>query len=354
MPLEKDLYKNDSKILQVIDTLGIGGAEQVCITLANLLFDSQVFVNVLVLNSSGVLYSQLNNKIDCHNLHKKSNYSIVSLFKCAAILRDYNMVHVHMRHNYNYVRLVQLLFRIDIKIILHDHYGSIDKDTSVPKFIQYFKPDFYIGVSNSLTHWAKSKLKLNNNIVFSLPNCIIKQEPGQVYEERQGLVCVGNIKPIKNQLFAIQLAHKLNKELTIFGIIQDKVYFKILKDEIKRLNLENRIYFIHDCSNIQKELFKYEFAIHVAKSESGPLVLAEYLAQGIPFLSYKTGEIAHNIAKELPELIMANFNMDEWEVSINNTKDKVYNFDAVFENYFSSKKYIKRCLNIYDTIIYKN
>jgi glycosyltransferase involved in cell wall biosynthesis len=338
----------------VIDTLGIGGAEQVCITLANLLFDKEVFVNVLVLNGKGSLFFQLNKHIECHNLQKKSNYSIASLFNCAKILRQYNIAHVHMRHNYNYVRLVQLLFRIDIKIILHDHYGSIDKDISVPKFIQYFKPDFYIGVSNSLTDWAKNNLKLNNNIVFSLPNCVIKQDLGKGQEKRHGLVCVGNIKPIKNQLFAIQLAHKLNKELTIYGIIQDKAYFKVLKDDITRLNIEHQIHFVHDCSNIQKELFKYDCAIHVAKSESGPLVLAEYLAQSIPFLSYHTGEIAHNIAEALPELIMSNFNMDEWEMRINKMKDKAYNFDNIFDNYFSSKLYMKRCLNIYDTIISKN
>ena len=84
------------------------------------------------------------------------------------------------------------------------------------------------------------------------------------------------------------------------------------------------------------------------------MVLAEYLAQGIPFLSYHTGEIAHNIAEALPELIMENFNLDEWAIRLNKMKDKPYNFDTVFDNYFSSKIYIKRCLNIYDTIISKN
>ena len=69
---------------------------------------------------------------------------------------------------------------------------------------------------------------------------------------------------------------------------------------------------ISDELNIQSKLSNYQIAIHVAHSESGPLVLMEYLIQGLPFLAHKTGEVADVLYSELPECFVNSLEKHEW------------------------------------------
>ena len=103
-------------------------------------------------------------------------------------------------------------------------------------------------------------------------------------------------------------------------------------------------------------LKNYRFAIHTAKSESGPLVLLEYMSQGIPFLAYRTGEVAEKIAGHFPDFIMNDFNIDKWANQIK----KLMNSDlkqietkmiSYFETNYSEKKYYSKCISIYQNVL---
>ena len=64
---------------------------------------------------------------------------------------------------------------------------------------------------------------------------------------------------------------------------------------ISSKNLDNNISIIQNCYNIEDRLTHYQLALHSSKLEAGPLVLLEYLSQGVPFLSFKTGEVVDKI-----------------------------------------------------------
>ena len=127
-------------------------------------------------------------------------------------------------------------------MILHDHYGSIDIDKSVPFGLRsILKPTYYIGVSKTLLSWASNKLKLPLNRVFLLSNTVIKEQQFEIGVQKKGIVLVGNIKPIKNQLFAIRLMRHINNTLTIIGQIQDEKYYMELKQVIIDLKMEKNL-----------------------------------------------------------------------------------------------------------------
>ena len=78
-----------------------------------------------------------------------------------------------MRHTYRYVKFASLFYKLSCKLILHDHFGSIALDKSIPLFMNNFlKPKFYIGVSNELVKWAKEVLKVSE--IYLLENIIVK------------------------------------------------------------------------------------------------------------------------------------------------------------------------------------
>ena len=339
------------KVLHIIDFLNVGGAERVCITLCNLLHKTNFKVSVLLIVSGGDLKNSLNSEIPLIELNRKNKYNIFTMYKCACILKKQDVLHVHMRYNYRYIKLVQRLFFLNIKIILHDHYGNIDNDVSVPfGFANLFKPSFYIGVSKTLTDWAERQLKVSTSNIFLLPNIVVKKKTDNA-TRRKGFVLVGNIKPIKNQLFAIQLISKTDNTLTIYGNIHDENYFKLLKKEIKDLNLDKRVFFIHNCTRIQEELKAFEMGLQTAVSESGPLTLIEYLAQGTPFLTYNTGEVVNKIESDLPNLILDNFEINEWLKRIEKaSRMNTMKLNTVFQKKFSKKTYIESCEKIYKKV----
>lgn len=340
------------KVLQVIDFLNVGGAERICVMLSNLLFRKKYDIHMLILVEDGILLEELDAGIPLIRLLRKNKYNVVTMYRCACILKRYELVHVHMRHNYRYLKLIQILFNVKSKLVLHDHYGSIEQDVSIPfGFLSIFKPRYYIGVSTTLICWAKNKLKIVESNLFLLSNTVVASKSRTSYL-KQGLVLVGNIKPLKNQLFAIRLMQDLDSTLTIYGTVQDAKYYQELLQEINILNLKDRVFFVHDCISIQKELGKYEMALQTAYSESGPLVLIEYLAQGIPFLSYNTGQVIQQVQEDLSVLVLDTFERSDWLKRINELK--IMDLDrlkVVYKKYFDETIYLNTCEQIYKSIL---
>jgi|TARA_B110000503_G_scaffold55775_1_gene89478 glycosyltransferase involved in cell wall biosynthesis len=334
------------KVLQVIDQLGVGGAERVVIDMTNLLHEANIDVSFLALLGPKDQDFEIDSRIPKYYLYRKSKFSFNKLFSLRKILVKYEIIHVHMRHTFRYVQLVSKLFRINSKVILHDH----SSDYSVPFLLNTFlKPNYYIGVNNHLINWCKSNLYLDKN-VFLLKNIIVKKNITTV-RKIDDFVMVGNIKSGKNQLFAIELAYYLNKKLTIIGKVQDQVYYQLLKDKVQDLGIENTITFVHDENNPQKRLNEFKIGLMTSKSESGPLVLIEYLAQSLPFISYNTGSVSNVLADELPDSFVDSFELSEWNKKLVLISKSQIDYKSLYDTYFSPSNYSQECIAIYKDIL---
>lgn len=335
------------KIVQVIDTLNVGGGERVFVDMCNILKENHEKVEVLYLLTPGALHFELNTKIKFTALNRKNKLSFSKMYECSLLLKQNDIIHCHFRHVYNYITLVSLIFRVKTKIILHDHYGSIDVNKKVPiMFKGFFKPKTYIGVSNSLTDWAINYLNINKKNVFILPNLIVKTINFQKLSCQKDLILVSNIKTIKNNQFAIDIIEKSQFSLLIIGKNQEDNYFKNLLNRATNLGIEIN----QNVEKTQPILLNFKLGLHTSISESGPLVLIEYLAQGLPFLAYETGEVAKILKPYFPEYFIDNFNVEEWikriEKLLNSTKNSKL-MEEVFEKHFSQTQYYQKLKDIY-------
>lgn len=342
------------KVLQVIDSLQVGGAEKIAVQISNLLKEHGALVELVVLHTDGILRKNLDPTIPVHFLFRKSRLDIKAAKKIADLAQKFDLIHVHMRHNFRYVTLIKKLFSFNGKVVFHDHYGSIEVDKSVPRgFKTMFKPSFYIGVSEELTTWALEKLKLPRERVFLLENTIRPFPAIASPDSDHSLVLVSNIKPIKNQLFAIELAQELDENLTIFGVIQDQAYWEKIHARVCGELPSQKIKFVHNCSEVQPLLSAFQMGLNTSIAESGPLVLLEFLAQGLPFLAYNTGSISRKLSKEFPEYFLNHFNKETWLDRIKEIRQKPPDKEKmamVFKKYFSEEQYLKKCLTIYQQV----
>ena len=211
------------------------------------------------------------------------------------------------------------------------------------------------------------KIQLRQKIIFWAGKNLIflkKNPPKKFIREKilysnnnsDRMIIVGNIHERKNQIFAIRLLKRIlqhkNVCLDIYGKIRDANYYSILRNYIHKNNLDNNVKFIFNCTQIQKILHKYSIAIHCATSETGPLVLLEYMAQGLPFLTNNTGYVVHYLKPELNYFIVNDFSIEHWLDSIKLVQSKHQKelggkMINIFYQICSPDIYYKKCLRIY-------
>ena len=347
--------------MHVIDTLEAGGAEKVLVTLCNIFFAMGHKVAVVTTLDKGPLAAQLSAGIELKELKRKSKWNLGNMQKLVAWCRPYDVVHVHSSHNLRYLFLAAKLFGLKKNIFFHEHFGNIDIDDSVGWHQKIVYPFVnLIAVSNSLYHWALHKAKLNPKHVFLLPNTVPKLHVEQKFigsNSIKKLVLVSNFRPPKNIFFAIELMEvlvkKMQVQLTIIGQQNDAAYYQSIKEKIIASGLQDNIKMVHECTEVQQILHQYDMAIHTANTESGPLVLIEYMAQQIPFLTYDTGEVVQQIKQDLPQLVMQNFLVHAWVERIENILNAdrssyAAQLEKTFLKHYSAENYYSQCIKIYE------
>ncbi len=349
-------------VIQITDQLNVGGAERVLVTLSNILYKNGHQAAVLTTVAKGPLAPQLNEGIPVIDLQRKWKWNPFKMRQLVKAIKGYDIIHVHSSYNLRYVYLACKLFGLKKPIFFHEHFGDIEINSRVSWHQQVIYPKtILIAVARSIEQWALQSLKMNRESVFLLPNTVTVFNSNAAKEPKldriKRLLLVANIRPTKHIEFALDLLKELNINnqfhLSIIGKPTDKIYLETLQKKIKKLELAEMVNFLFDADKIQPLLHQYDLAVHTARSESGPLVLIEYLAQGLPFVTFNTGEVVQQIKAELPEFIVEDFNTSEWIEKINfllnnENRDAIQQkMQKVFSDHYSEEEYYSRCIHIY-------
>lgn len=352
------------KAIHVIDSLMIGGAERVLIDQVNLLSARGWDISVLVLGGKYPLRTEMIEGVSFFVVDRKAKFSWNGIRTIVKLCQRNDIVHVHLRYNFRYIALIKLLFFGRFQIIHHDHYGDIDDFRHVPfllGFLSKLNP-WFIGVSRNLTNWAIKELNLPPNKVLLLPN-IVRIQPSLKRNLKKGnskhslrLLVVANFREAKNHSFVYGLVPDLLKkyesvEVHFYGQILIQSFYESLKAQAREHGIDEFIFFHTDCRNVQPLLNSFDLAIHPALRESGPLVLIEYLGHELPFVAFKTGQVADQLKSRLPEFFIDSFEQAAWLERINFLVERHDTFgkrmQECFMEYFSEHNYITNLENFY-------
>lgn len=346
-------------VIQVIDQLEVGGAERVLINWANTLQQKGHVSAIVVTVQPGSLYKEIHANVRLFDLQRKSKWDLLAMKRLVGILKQYDIIHIHSSHNLRFAWLAKKLFGLHKTLFFHEHF-LYEKMAWHQRWI--YPQTKMICTSRQVLQWAvQQHLAIPGNI-FLLPNTILPQKPAKVHGGKKNnviqLLVVANIYEQKNIGFAIDLLQTLHHhdagkyELTIIGKVVDENYYHSIREKILEKNLQHLVHFIHDCNNVQAFLYHYDIALHPSKKETGPLVLIEYLAHGIPFLTYLAGEVPMQIQQDLPEFIIENFEQKNWLEAFNfimlqNKLNLQIRMQQAFEKYFLMDAYYAQCMQIY-------
>ncbi len=337
------------KVLHVIDRLETGGAERLFVNLTELLAERSSDTGVLLFTAGGALDKELDSGLKVHVLDRGNKFNPFTLYKAHTICSKYDIVHTHLRHVYAYTRLAQLLFGGRYKLMLHDH-ATVTTDIPV-RLKGIFKPRYYIGVNKEQTTWAENTLGIDKQNIFLLENTAMPEiKHSTIKSDGKKAMIVANIRQVKNIEFAIELCRYTGWQLDIYGNVIEQDYYNKL---LTLAGNDGSIRIITGITDFSRLYQEYNLAIHCSPKETGPLVLIEYLAAGLPFIAHKTGSAAETIAAELPQLFMQNFEPSQWEQRIREiiTNTQLpHKMRELYKKKFNPEDYINRCLEIYKNV----
>lgn len=300
-------FVNIMRILQVIDSLGIGGAEKLIADTVPLMVKQGYIVDVLLLNGEHTaFYEELASK-ECCKIYSlgRSYYNPIYVFKIIKYFREYDIIHVHLFPAQYYTVIAKILSFSKIKLIFTEHNtGNSRMDNprfrSLERFI-YKGFSKIVCITQEVKNSLINKLKLNKDKLFVINNGINIQEISNAIPENRInfgyseceklLIMVAGFREQKDQDTVIKSLSMLpsNYKLILVG---DGIRRENLQSLVQELNLQNRVNFLGIRTDVYRLIKMSDIAILSSHWEGFGLAAAEAMACGKPTIASNVGGLA--------------------------------------------------------------
>ena len=345
------------KVTFVIGSLNGGGAQRVCVNIANNLIENNWSVTIIVLNLyNSVYHDQLNSKINLINLEvKHTRFALINLIKYFKNL-DHNLI-VTFDYELSIASiLLKKIFRLNIKILVRNintFSQVLNSSTSfwVNIYVKFFLKTLYGKADYFINQCQEMQVDLLIHFPgISNKTCVINNPVSQeiidfnstvgpnIHYKKDYILFVGRLEKQKAPHRAILIFSKIaefHPDLR-FKIVGEGSLKSDLKKYAQSLEVSEKIDFI----GFQKDVIKYYLSAKVtiltSVYEGFPNVLIESIALGTPVVSFncpsgiediiidgKNGFIAKNndINDFVSKLLLTiNFEFDKQAVLISANK----------------------------------
>lgn len=290
------------RIVQIIDSLEIGGAEKMAINYANALSGNIEFSGLVVTRAEGDLKSELNNTVSYLFLKKKVTIDFNAVFRLKKYCKENKVTHLHSHSSSYFTAFLVKLIYPKVIIIWHEHNGlsefiSFEK-SFVIKMVSYFFKGIIV-VNYKLKVWAEKEL--NCKKVIYLPNFTtidnsVNSETILKGKSEKRILCLANLRDQKNHFFLLEVAEKLKKTnpdwtFHLVGKDFEDEYSQRVKTLILDKRLENNVFVYGSRSDIKNIINQSSIAILTSKSEGLPVAFIEYGLSRKPIVSTNVGQI---------------------------------------------------------------
>ena len=336
------------KVLFIIDSLTIGGAERVVVNLAKQLKKTGYETAILILRNVNFFKDELKN-IPVFSVNKKEKFDLSVAFRIKKIINKFkpDIINTHLFTASFWTKIAILFNKIPLFEVHHNVLWEEKWYTSFHKLMNKltnFKVTKHIFVSKDVQEFYKKVENIEGEIIYN--GIEIEKFPFNSHRNKYELLFVGRLIERKGIRDLLSIEKKLDSKyhLTICGIGQMKEF--VLKNKKKNTT------FLEGCNSV--EVFKNGGILLMPSYWEGfSMVILEALASGIPIISYNIKGNINNPLKHYLTLvergnikkfvnILLNYNYD-YDI-INKAREEVekkYTAKKMAENYLRMfKKYV--------------
>ena len=297
------------RVVQIIDSLEAGGGERMAVNLANTFSEKIDCSALMVTRKEGLLKSEVSEKVAYVFVNKTRSIDPKALSVALKFIKIHKISHLHAHSTSFFFATLLKLLRPRLKLVWHDH-NRINQSK-----IQFFllklcskKMSAVLVVSDELKEWAL--LNLSSKIIKQVNNFIALPKIFSDFKHHnQYVVMVANLRKPKNHLQLVkafgQIADQLpGLDLILVGKFSDTVYVENLKKLISELNLEDKVIFLGQRSDVFSIIKASSLAVLSSDSEGLPIVLLEYALVKKPIIVTDVGQcqaVVGDFAKVVPK-----------------------------------------------------
>lgn len=340
------------KILQLIDSLEIGGAERMAVNIANVLCDFHIENVIVCTRAQGALISFLPKNASLFKLDKKSSFDFFAFFKLIQIVRGSkpNIIHVHST-SLIWGVLIRI-FYLNAKIVWHDHYGNRKNENNfiIKLFLNFVNG--IIAVNQDLLIWARTEFPKKKSVLIK--NFPFLKFDGSFERSKYVIVHLANLKHPKDHLTLVEAVGiaktKTDRHFEVWCIGKDfnDAYSEKVKLKIEEGNLTQTIKILGSVENTSQLLQHAALGVLCSEFEGLPVSLLEYGLAGLPVIVTNVGQCAEVAGNGLYATVVEPSNPVElgaalvWHIT---NQDESARFGLIFKEHvikeYGSKKFFE-------------
>lgn len=279
------------KILHIISSLEIGGAQRLVSDLLPLFKKQGIEATLLVYKKVGSAFENklAENGIEIISLEKQNYRSPFLIFKLHRIIRDYDIVHVHLFPSLYQAAVAAIGIRIPLVYTEHNTYNGRRRFA----FFRYIEKWIYsryqkvISINdetqNSLVEWLQPKSKnrfipINNGVDINSFKMPFREDFNKT------LIMISRFSAQKDQATVIKAMRLIPDDIRLM-FVGDGTTMHDCKELARAEGVEDRIDFLGARSDIPYLLSKAYIGIQSSKWEGFGLTAVEIMAAGIPIVA---------------------------------------------------------------------
>lgn len=347
------------KIVHIIDSLGIGGAERLITEIVPKLVKGGNKVDVVLLNGQKThLYNELNS-LNCCNIYSlgRSYYNPLYILKLIPYFYKYDIVHVHLFPAQYFAALARLFCFKKVKLIFTEHNTSNTRlENSRYRWIEKSIYKIYnkiICITPEVKVVLRKKLNIQNEKLFVIENGVnlvnVQQSISNnrlIYgfsAKDRLLIMVAGFRPQKDQSTVIKSLKNIPLEYKLL-LVGDGETRGELEQLVRRLNLSERVFFLGIRNDVYSLMKMCDVAILSSHWEGFGLVAVEAMASGIPLIASNVNGLAQVVSgggilfdkgneKDLSDKILSLENEKYYQQVCENSivKAKQYDIDSMVD-----------------------
>lgn len=350
------------RVIQIIDSLNVGGAETLAVNIANGLSEREIFSSLCATRKEGILKSSIDQKVTYFFLDRKKTIDIKAIRKFLKLITKHKISIIHAHSSSLYLAVIIKLLKPRVKLVWHNHYGMNVSNTSIPLKICSFFVSLIINVSEDLNQWAKSRLHAKKTIYLPNFGKFNSKEKDTVLKGEIGkrLLHLGGFRYEKDHitlLKAFKLFVKRNPGWTLHLVGKDynDAYSKTIHDFIHEHQLSSYVFLYGLQRDVKNIIEQSTIGVLSSISEGLPLSLIEFGMAKVPVVCTDVGQCKEIV--QTKELIVPAQNEDALSQAIQSLmndkefydveSDKLYN---TVTKRFSQHQFINKLIDLYNSL----